>query len=49
MSAYTICAAVTAISACVSFGFAMEAFLRATKAKDAGLTNAMYALSRSGA
>jgi len=46
---YYICAAMTAISACVSFGFSIEAFIKGKKAKDESFTNAMYAMSRSGA
>lgn len=44
---YYLCAVVTCISATVSFGFSVDAYLKAKPAKDAALTNAKYAMSRS--
>lgn len=47
MFCYYLCATFTLISATVSFGFAVEAYLKAKKHDDSALTNAKYALSRS--
>jgi hypothetical protein len=44
---YYICAAFTLISAAVSFGFSIDAFLKARQEKAVALTNAKYAMSRS--
>lgn len=44
---YYLCAAVTLISAVVSFGFSINAYLKAEEQKDNSITNAMYAMSRS--
>ncbi len=49
MSAYTVCAAVTAISACISLGFALEGYVKAKGVKGAGLSSAMFTLARSAA
>lgn len=44
---YYLCTAVTCISAAVSFGFSVDAYLKAKSTKDVALTNAKYAMSRS--
>lgn len=44
---YYICAAVTLISAAVSFGFSIYAFKKSREEKGNALTNAKYAMSRS--
>lgn len=44
---YYLCAIVTLISSAVSFGFSIDAYITAKPLKDASLTNAKYALSRS--
>lgn len=44
---YYLCAAFTFISAAVSFGFSIDAFIKAKSKKGAALTNANYAISRS--
>jgi len=49
MSIYYICSAFTAISAFVSFGFSIEAFIKAKNLDGSASTNAMYAISRSSA
>jgi hypothetical protein len=47
MFVYYLCAAVTAISASVSLGFAIDAYRKARPAGGGATTNALYALSRS--
>lgn len=44
---YYLCAVFTLISAAVSFGFSVEAYLKRKSQKDADLTTAKYAMSRS--
>lgn len=44
---YYLCAVFTFISAAVSFGFSVEAFLKTKPQKGVALTNAKYAMSRS--
>ncbi|MDR1641158.1 MAG: hypothetical protein LBT59_15810 [Clostridiales bacterium] len=44
---YALCAIFTAISAAVSFGFSVEACIKAKAEGDVAQTNAKYALSRS--
>lgn len=44
---YYICAAFTLISATVSFGFSIAAYLNAREQNGSALTNAKYAVSRS--
>ncbi|WP_312025112.1 hypothetical protein [Listeria booriae] len=44
---YYLCAVFTLISATVSFGFSMEAYIKAKQAKNSALINAKYAVSRS--
>ncbi len=47
MSIYYTCAAITMISALVSFGFSVEAFIKSKNMEREAFTNAMYAMSRS--
>lgn len=42
---YYLCAVFTLISATVSFGFSMEAYIKAKQAKNSALINAKYAVS----
>ena len=44
---YYLCAVYTLISAVVSFGFSVEAYIKSKSQKDAALTNAKYAMVRS--
>jgi hypothetical protein len=44
---YVICAIFTAISGAASFGFSVDAFVKAKTEGEAALVNAKYALSRS--
>ncbi|MFC6253614.1 hypothetical protein ACFP1H_03265 [Secundilactobacillus hailunensis] len=44
---YYLCAIFTLISALVSFGFSIEAYITAKKQPASGLTTAKYAVSRS--
>ncbi|MFD0898138.1 hypothetical protein [Loigolactobacillus binensis] len=44
---YYLCGFVTLLSALVSFGFSVAAYLKAKPSGDTSLTNAKYALSRS--
>lgn len=44
---YYLCAIITLISSVVSFGFSIQSYLKARPQKDAALTNAKYAVSRS--
>jgi hypothetical protein len=44
---YYLCAIYTIISAAVSFGFSVEAYIKSKSQKDAALTNAKYAMVRS--
>ncbi|GLX69729.1 hypothetical protein [Paenibacillus glycanilyticus] len=47
MAYFYLCAAVTLISAAVSFGFSINAFLKAKKQSTDAFANSMYAMSRS--
>ena len=47
MNIYYMCSTITAISACVSLGFSIEAFIKAKHVGSEAFTNAMYSLSRS--
>jgi hypothetical protein len=44
---YYLCALFTSISSAVSFGFSVEAYLKAKPKKDMAFINAKYAVSRS--
>jgi hypothetical protein len=44
---YYLCAFFTLISSAVSFGFSVDAYLKAKLIKDISFTNAKYAMSRS--
>jgi hypothetical protein len=46
---YYLCAVFTAVSAAVSFGFSVEAYVKSKPRGGAALTNAKYAVSRSAA
>lgn len=47
MMYYYLCAIFTLISAAVSFGFSVEAYVQSRQQKDTALNNSKYALSRS--
>jgi hypothetical protein len=44
---YNLCAVFTLISATVSFGFSVEAYIKSKPQKEIALTNAKYAMARS--